>query len=181
MRPFVRQRCGSARCTFRFHSLCVTLLALPTHYPRSSREATRHCTSSSNSRYSKNTASRSVQRCGENTTIWCTICSTICAETPLLQRSACLTVIGDVYDVAVSTFWPTPHGTRTHFNVLRWYSTFAPGEFDLPRNAQARALLYVRRHWSPRDHLRYFVVEHHAQFVRARAVLQVASAQWWSN
>jgi len=92
-----------------------------------------------------------------------------------------MSVVGDVYDIAVSTFWPTPNGTRTHFNVLRWYSTFTPGEFNLPENAQARALLYARRHWSPRDHLRHFVVEHRAQFVRARAVLQVATAQWWSD
>lgn len=88
-------------------------------------------------------------------------------------------VVGDIYDIAVSTY--RPGGPRAHSNIVRWYSDVQAGEFVLPAHIDNYRRTVERRNRSQYDAQRYFVQQVPEQFLRARSVLLLDRLQWWTE
>jgi hypothetical protein len=98
-------------------------------------------------------------------------------------------VVGDIYDIALTTYKPLATDIARYSNIVRWYDVVDWQEFD--QNALAispeadvaaqRRKLFQRRTKSAEDHIRLQIALVPEQFLRTRAVLKIGGHQWWGH
>ncbi len=86
-------------------------------------------------------------------------------------------IIGDVYDVALSTFRPL--GTLSQFDIVRWYGALPMGFNRVSESVEVYRNIVTQRDRTLIGQTRYFVYHTQEQFVRTRFVLQTGTSQWW--